>query len=528
MKRHNIILSIASAVLVLLFGSCAKDLNLVPTNDITADKAYADMAGYKSGLAKVYGSYAAPSNNGTATSDVAGQDPGFADFLRAFWNMQELPTDEAACAWIGDAGGGILGLDYNNYVPSNVLILGAYARSMYQISVVNEFLRESTEAKVAGRGITGADAEEIKSFAAEARFIRAFQYWVLMDLFGNPPFITEKSVVGKDAPPQIQRKDLFAYIESELQAIEPLLKETNEYGRATKAADWALQARMYLNAQVYTGTAKYTEAATYAEKVINSGHYTLHQKYANLFMADNDVNNPEIILSINYDGLKTQNFGGTTYLINAAVNGDMGPANFGVPNGGWGGNRSRDNLPKLFGDVKTTKDKRAMFWGDNPNISDISVFKEGLAVTKFTNLTSTGATAPSVGGTYCSTDFPLFRLAEMYLIYAEAVVRGGSGSMSSAVNYFNLLRQRAYGDGSGNVAAISADDILNERGRELYWEGFRRTDLIRYGKYSSDTYLWPFKGGTQAGRGFESYKELYPLPISDVIANTNLTQNPGY
>lgn len=527
MNRNYKILA-AVTVLLLAFSSCKKDLDLKPTNDITADKAYANLAGYKSGLAKVYGSYATPSNIGTGTSDVAGQDPGFADFLRGYWNLQELPTDEAACAWIGDAGGGVLGLDYNNYVPSNVLVLGMYARSMYQISVVNEFLRESTDAKVASRGITGNDAAEIKYFVAEARFIRAFQYWLLMDMFGNPPFITEASKVGKESPPQITRAKLFEYVESELLAIEPLLKETNEYGRATKAADWALLARLYLNAGVYTGTPKYTEAAQYAEKVITSGRYSLHPSYANLFKGDNNKNNPEVILSINYDGEKTQNYGGTTYLINAAVNSDMTPANFGIPNGGWGGNRSRPNLPALFGNYATTKDKRAMFWGDTPGISDISVFKQGLAVTKFTNKTSTGATPASVGGTYCSTDFPLFRLAEMYLIYAEAVARGGSGSMATAVNYINLLRQRAYGDTSGNISSFTVDDILNERGRELYWEGFRRTDLIRYGKYTSDTYLWPFKGGVAGGKGLESYKSLYPLPISDVIANTNLTQNPGY
>ncbi|PWG80233.1 RagB/SusD family nutrient uptake outer membrane protein [Pararcticibacter amylolyticus] len=528
MNNYNYKILAMATVLSLAFSSCKKDLDLTPTNDITADKAYADFSGYQSGVAKVYGSYATPSNIGTGTSDVSGQDPGFADFLRGYWNLQELPTDEAACAWIGDAGGGIQGLDYNSYVPSNVLILGMYARSMYQISVVNEFLRESTDAKVASRGITGNDAQEIKYFAAEARFIRAFQYWVLMDFFGNPPFITEENKVGKESPQQITRAKLFEYVESELLAIEPLLKETNEYGRVTKAADWALLARLYLNAGVYTGTNKYNEAAQYAGKVISSGHYSLHPVYANLFKGDNDKNNPEVILSINYDGVKTQNYGGTTYLINAAVNGDMGPVGFGIPNGGWGGNRSRPNLPNLFGDYKNTKDKRAMFWGDNPNITDISIFKQGLAVTKFTNLTSTGTTPPSVGGTYCSTDFPLFRLAEMYLVYAEAVARGGSGSTATALGYLNLLRQRAYGDASGNLSSYTVDDILNERGRELYWEGFRRTDLIRYSKYTSDTYLWPFKGGIAAGKGLEAYKTLYPLPVSDVIANTNLTQNPGY
>lgn len=525
-RKYNI--PAALCLFLVLFGSCKKDLNLVPTNDITADKAYADFAGYQNGMAKVYGSYASPSNSGTSSSDVAGQDPGYADFLRGYWNLQELPTDEAACAWIGDAGGGVQGLNYNNYGASNVLILGMYARSMYQISVANEFIRESSDARLSARGISGANAEEVKYYVAEARFLRAFQYWVLMDMFGNPPFITDESKVGIESPPQITRAELFDYVESELLAIEPLLRETNEYGRVTRAADWALLARLYLNAGVYTGTTKYTEAATYAEKLISSGRYSLHTSYANLFKSDNDLNNPEVILSINYDGVKTQNFGGTTYLINAAVNGDMGPGSFGIPNGGWGGNRSRSNLSALFGDYKNTKDKRAMFWGDQPAISDISVFKQGLAVTKFTNISSAGVTPASVNGTFCSTDFPLFRLAEQYLIYAEAVARGGTGDRAKAVSYINLLRQRAYGDNSGNITSYTVDDVLNERGRELYWEGFRRTDLIRYNKYISGDYLWAFKGGVVNGRALEAYRTLYPLPVSDVIANTNLKQNPGY
>lgn len=525
MKKHIKILSIIAGSL-LMITSCSKDLNLKPTNDITADVAYATPAGYKEGMAKVYGSFATTGNEGASSGDLGGIDAGTSDFLRLFWVAQELPTDEAACAWVGDNG--VQDMDFMQWNSSNVLLLGIYARSIYQITLVNEFLRESTDAKLASRGITGDDATEIKYYVAEARFLRAFQYWVLMDLFGNPPFVTEQSTVGKESPKQITRSELFQYVESELLAIDGSLKETNEYGRVTRAADWALLARLYLNAKTYTGTERYTDAATYAEKVIKSGYYSLNSSYANLFKADNNVNNPEVILSINYDGVKTQNYGGTTYLINAAVSADMNPDSFGVPSGGWGGNRSRASLPALFGNYATTKDKRAMFFGTNPTITDMSIFAQGLAITKFTNKTSTGQTAPSVGGVYCSTDFPLFRLAEMYLIYAEAVLRGGSGSATTALNYVNLLRQRAYGDTSGNLSSLTLDNILDERGRELYWEAFRRTDLVRFGKFTEASYLWPFKGGVVNGKGVDSYRNIYPLPSTDVIANPNLTQNSGY
>ncbi|RYD94535.1 MAG: RagB/SusD family nutrient uptake outer membrane protein, partial [Sphingobacteriales bacterium] len=323
---------------------------------------------------------------------------------------------------------------------------------------------------------------------------------------------------------------LYTYVESELKAVEGLLKDpkTNEYGRADKACAWALLARLYLNAQIYTGAEKYTDAITYANKVIGAG-YTLHSQYKNLFLSDNDTGNPETIFAISYDGVKTQNYGGATYLINAAVSGDMTPANFGVPQGGWGGNRTRQNLPNVFADASGATDKRAMFFGDKRNVDDITVFKDGLAVTKFKNIDQNGATAPSIGGVYASMDIPLFRLGEIYLIYAEAVLRGGGGgSIPTALSYFNALRTRAYGNTSGNVGGISVNDILDERSRELYWEGHRRTDLVRFGKYTDGSYLWPFKGGTKAGRAVESYRNIFPLPSSDVIANPNLIQNTGY
>lgn len=517
------------AVSALVMGtvtSCTKDLDLSPTNSITADIAYKSLADYKMVLAKVYGSYALAGNTGITTSDLAGIDPGQADFLRLYWNAQELPTDEAACVW-NDPG--IPDFHNLNWTPGNVLLGALYNRSLFHVTVCNEFIRESSDEKLGARGITGQDADQIRTYRAEARFLRAFQYWVLIDLFGNPPFVTENDPIGKYIPPQIKRAELFAYIESELKAIEPTLAEPrkNEYGRVDKAASWALLARLYLNAEVYLGQGqgKYTEAVTYSDKVIKSG-YALMPEYKSLFLADNDVNNPEVLLSINYDGVKTQNNGGTTFIINAAINAAMNPPAFGVPNGGWGGNRSTKNLPLLFGDYSGSKDKRAMFFGSKLEMDDPAVFTDGLAITKFRNVTRAGVTAPSAGGAFASVDFPLFRLAEMYLTYAEAVKRGGTGgSDATAVGYINKLRERAYGNAGGNVTNVSLRDILDERGREFYWEAHRRTDLIRYGLLTSGSYLWPWKGGVKDGRGVAESFNLYPIPATDLIANPNLIQN---
>jgi len=526
--KNSFKILLASGILLLSLNACKKnDLNLKPTNDVTADVVYATPAGYKAELVKLYATYGLTSPTGSDQSDIGGLNSGFADFLRLFWTSQELTTDEAVCAW-GDTG--IPELDYSTWNADNQFLRGLYSKAILQITFCNEFLRESTPEKLASRNITGSDATNIQRYRAEARFLRAFQYWVLMDGFGNPPFVTEADAIGKASPKQTTRAALFSYVESELKAIEGDLADprSNEYGRADKGADWALLARLYLNAQIYTGTAKYTEAITYSSKVIGAG-YALKANYKDLFLADNNVNNNETILTINYDGVRGTNYGGTTFLINAAINADMSPASYGVPSGGWGGNRTRQNLPALFPDPNGTADKRGVFFGTKSNVDDIAVFTDGLRVTKFKNVTSTGITPPSVNGTFSSLDFPLFRLAEQYLIYGEAVMRGGSGgSQAQALTYVNNLRQRAYGNTSGNVSALTVDFFLDERARELYWEGHRRTDLVRYGKFTDASYLWPFKGGTKSGAGLPAYRNLYPIPAADLIANSNLVQNTGY
>jgi hypothetical protein len=354
-----------------------------------------------------------------------------------------------------------------------------------------------------------------------------------MDLFGNVPFVTDADAIGSIIPQQIKRADLFTWVESELKELEGLLVDArqNEYGRADKAAAWALLARNYLNAEVFSGTPRYNEAVTYSKKVIDAG-FSLIPNYRHLMLADNQLNASEFILTINYDGLNTQSFGGTTFIVHAAVGTNMDAANdFGIPSGGWFGLRTTKNLVNLFPDPDGNADKRAQFQRNNLEINDVGVFSDGYAIRKFRNVTRTGSIAPRIDprGDFVSIDFPIFRLAEQYLIYAEATLRGGQGgSLATALQYINMLRARAYGNNNGNVANISLDFVLDERARELYWEAFRRTDLIRYNRFTSASYLWPWKGGVRNGRGVEDFRRLYPLPSSDLTANPNLKQNPGY
>ncbi|QEC71426.1 RagB/SusD family nutrient uptake outer membrane protein [Arachidicoccus ginsenosidivorans] len=528
--KHNFqkIYIIWALVFAMTAFSCSKKLDRMPINTTSNTDVFSTIDGTKQALAKVYGAFALTGSSGSGSSDLGGIDAGTSDFLRLYWNAQELPTDEALCAW-GDPG--IPDLNEISWTSGNLLLNGLYNRCIYQITVANSFIRETENVPAS---FSDEDKENLTHFRAEARFVRAYQYWVLMDLFGNPPFTDENSKIGKIAPPQIKRADLFTYIESELKAIEPDLvaPKQNEYGRADQAADWALLARLYLNAAVYTGTDHYTDAITYSEKVINSG-YSLDTHYNDLFLADNNVNNPETILSINYDGNETQNYGGTTFLVNACIDGSTGdgPDAYGVPAGGWGGIRARSPLPKLFGDDYTaSKDKRAaLMLGTEYDITNTTTFAEGVKVIKFRNTNSDGS-LPANASTFVSTDFPLFRLAEQYLIYAEAVLRGGTGGdKATAISYINKLRERAYGNTSGNVANITLPFILDERARELYYEGFRRTDLIRFGEFTGSAYIWPWKGGIKDGTSVADKYNLFPIPASDVAANPdNLTQNPGY
>jgi len=526
---------LAIAAIIWLAG-CTKKLDLVPLNDITADEVYSTMTGYKQALAKVYGAFALTGYvGGTGSRDIPSQiiaDEGNSDFLRLYWNLQELTTDEAAWTWQNDAG--IKGLKEQNWSSGNPIVSGLYYRSFYQITVANDFIRQSTDAKISERGFSGKDASDIKYFRAEARFLRAFQYWVLMDLYANPPFVDENAPIATGLPRQVSRAELFGYIESELKAIEADLAEPrkHEYGRADKGAAWALLARMYLNAKVYTGSEKNTEAIANCQKIMNAG-YTLQPNYRNLTIADNHLNTDENIFTINYDARYTQNWGGTTYLAHgpAAV-----PGSVSGTNGNWGGLRHTQQFVDLFADPSGNTDTRAMFYttGQNKIMTDLYTGTDGYSSSKYRNKTRSGGAAPNAdpNGNWADIDFPLFRLGEIYLIYAEAVLRGGTGGSSThALTYINQLRTRAYnGNTAGNISTgiLTLDFILAERGRELYYEAHRRTDLIRYDKFTTGSYLWAWKGGVAAGRASDSKYNIFPLPVTDLSSNPNLKQNTGY
>ncbi|RYE01517.1 MAG: RagB/SusD family nutrient uptake outer membrane protein [Sphingobacteriales bacterium] len=532
---HKLILGCA----LLVLASCAKKLDRFPAADLTEEQVYATPAGYKGMLAKVYGSMATSGNQGpSGQSDIQGLDEGSqSPFIRGFFNAQELPTDEAIVSWDDQT---IKDFHALRFTTTDPFLYGLYSRLTYNVLLCNEYLRQSTDERLAARGISGTDADQIRSSRGEVRFLRAFNYWAVMDIFGKATFITEADEVNGATPREITRANLFTYIETELLDIQNTLpaSHTAEYGRVDRGAAWALLARMYLNAQVYTGTARYTDAITYSTKVIGGG-YSLYPNnasrgadstgYRAVFLADNDKAKDEFIYVINCDGIRNPNYGNTSFLIHAPA-GDNAQSDYNISDG-WKGYRVTRQLVNLFADPSGATDRRAMFYDFGASdITDVGVYAQGVKVKKWRNFRSDGApVSDATNRSFADNDFPVFRLAEMYLIYAEAVLRGGTGGdPTTALNYVNLLRRRAYGNNSNDLNSINTSIVLDERGRELYWESHRRTDLVRYNLLTTGTYLWQWKGGSQSGTAVDAKYNLFPIPQKAITTNPNLTQNPGY
>ncbi|MBL0740056.1 RagB/SusD family nutrient uptake outer membrane protein [Chryseolinea lacunae] len=526
-----------SAFAVLLAGcmmtSCLNDLDTEPLNSriITAATVYDDPSAYKQFLAKLYGAMTLTGQRGEyGQPEITAPDEGTTSFMRTYWSAQEITTDECLSAW-GDPG--LTEFHGHNWSSQNGYVQLLYQRVFINIAYCNEFIREVTPRVPSLSADMQAD---VKRYLAEARFLRAYYYSVALDLWGNVPFVTEADLPGAFLPKQILRADLYAYVESELEAVLPEMAPagTNEYARADQAAAWMLLAKLNLNAEVYLGkgTTRYTECLTYCNNIINSNKFALHTNYRELFLADNDRLRTEVIFPIAEDGNSTRGYGGMTFVIHAEVGGSMDADNgFGIKSGGWSGNRMTTTFVNKFDDASGNTDRRAIFYTDGQTleIDHPTVFTEGYLCAKYKNLTSTGAKGQNE--TFVDTDFPLFRLADVYLMYAEAVKRGGNGGdLNTAVSYVNKLRERAYGNASGNISAtdLTLSFILDERGRELYWEAQRRTDLIRFGVFSGDTYLWDWKGNVKNGAGTGEHFTIFPIPAADRAVNTNLEQNPGY
>ncbi|HRX29794.1 MAG TPA: RagB/SusD family nutrient uptake outer membrane protein [Saprospiraceae bacterium] len=512
-------------ILILTFSRCT-DLQELPEDASVDAEVFTTLDAYKSYLAKNYGAFSLTGQDGPAgNSDISiVSDEGFTSYIRAYWKAQELTTDEAVIAWT-DAG--IRDLHEMSWSSENQFVRVLYYRIALIVSISNDFLKQSSDDNMAAYGVPESDRPAIRAMRAEARFLRALAMWHAFDLFRNIPIVTE---ITADYPSQATPAETFAFIANELSEIESELPDPrmNQYGRADKGAVWMLQAKLYLNAEAMLGTAHWDDCLTACNKLLNAG-YTLEPNYQELFMINNDQSN-ELIFTLPSDGTRSQSWGSTTFLVHAAIGGTMEPEEYGVGDG-WAGLRTTSTMLSKFPDMTGDKDKRAIFYtdGQTEDIEDIGEFTNGIAVPKFRNTDILGNAGSN--NTHVDTDYPMFRLADVYLMYAELAARNVSGAdKSMAVILVNQLRGRAYGNSLGNISNsdLTLDFVLDERVRELYWEGGRRIDLIRFGKYTGDNYLWPWKGGESQGIGVSSFREIFPIPASDLASNPNLVQNTGY
>ena len=539
MKLKNIFSAVAAAAMLT---ACVGDLNTIPLNetDVTSETAYgADEAGYVQGLTKIY--FQLVSNN---TQDLQVADGGASEFIRAFWSTQEVTADAAKCAW-GDAWVNDLN---NNTWKGDVLndaVYAVYVRTLQGITYVNEYLRQTSDANLDLRGCSADVKAKVQEYRAEARFLRAFFYWAAMDTFGQVPFSTENTQFGGGYnPPQAPAAEIFDFIVSELNDLasdgSAMPAAQSNYPRADKGSVLGLLARVYLNAEVYTGTAMWAEAKATCEKIYALG-YALAPTHAELFRGDNGENpdaKKEMLFAASYNAEHTQSYGGTTYLTLSTLSGDDGAVNITGINGGWAGNRvPYEYVQKFFTDVKNPDytagtydctDKRASYFyitGRTESMQDnLNTFLNGWSCIKFNNvphdMEAVDYAATAATKNFSDIDWPLIRLGEIHLIYAEACMHAG-GDASAQVK---ALAERA---GVAAPATIDADFLMAERARELMWEAHRRTDLIRYGKWISG-YNWTYKGGNFGGQDLPEHFNVFPVPSTELATNLDLNQNPGY
>ena len=530
----------------MLFTACIGDLDTRPLNpsDSTSETVYgADESGYIAGLTKLYFNFVS-----NETTDLQVSDAGASELVRAFWTVQEVTSDACKCAWENDAW--VRAMNTNTWSDAdNDATYAVYVRTLQGIAYTNEYLRQTASDRLSDRGVSSELAAKIQGFRAEARFLRAYFYWMALDVFGDVPFTTENSPFGGGVnPKQASRKDVFDYCISELTALaaddSPMPAARSNYPRADKGAVLGLLARMYLNAEVYTGTPMWQEAKDACEDIFTMG-YSLCPEYADLFRGDNGENPEalnEVLFGISYDAEQTQSYGGTSYLTLAAIAAtDVSSTQMinGV-NNGWGGIRVPYEYVEKYFNVRNAdysagtydvNDKRGrMFYikGRSESMDGaLYVFLNGWSCLKFNNIPhnmdqdSYLATAASKA--YSDIDFPMIRLGEIYLIYAEACMN--LGQANTALPKVQDLAARA---GVTAPTSITQEWLIEERARELMWEGHRRTDLIRYGKFTSSSFLWTYKGGSFSGQGFDDHMKIFAIPASELASNPELHQNPGY
>lgn len=568
--------------------SCIGDLDLKPNDPNLVNPSDPNFA--DNSLAMCYTGIAVSGYNGAGSSfiDIEGLDAGSSAYLRLLFTLNEFSSDELVWIW-PDAG--VVDIVTNSWSQSNLMVSGTYYRLLSHISICNQYLANTA-------GATDPDAIEKR---AEARVLRAYSYYNMLDLFGQSSFTTEETL-GED-PVQISRKDLFDWLEKELKEIVDgrLIAETPVYGRVGLDGAEGLLARLYLNAEVFSGEARWEDCQKHCENIIarhQGGGYQgsgLAENYLYLFSADNEKYMPgggnkaenEILFGIAFDADMTQSYGGSSFVLAASISNThyCVRQNYGC-SGEWScirgiqqmaerfyglNNDVRDDLwlrgnmpagvitdgqgnPVLDADGKEQKfdaedysDKFVGFTGawattggnaiikvtnrrpKPETLNDVNVPEEyrGWDFTQQAD----GTWTPNFGSTpFSSTDWPIIRLADIYLMYTECYINGGAGSSQKALQYINYVRGRAKAPAFG-IIDLTKKNLMDERSRELYSEGIRRTDLVRNGMFAGPTQtVWQFKGSIDSPEGtrIDEKYNLYPIPNAVLNSQPDFKQNPGY
>ena len=496
--------------------SCTNDLDTEPKVELSLEEILAeDPNGIEGIVSRLYASFALSGPSGPDSSDIS-DNAGESPFLRGIINLQDFTTDAMKNRWGDD------GLDQltttSNWDANNKFFRYLYNRAYYTIPQCNNLINILDSNDIEG----GSEAR------LEARFLRSLAYFYLIDTFGKGVLVTEANLNETEPLPESSRAELFSFVESELLEIQAAISEDNGYGRANKFVVSMLLAKLYMNAEVYVGENRYDEAANFINVVINEGGYSLSTNFLENFSSDNESSN-ELIFPLIADALTSQSYGNTTYIVNGNLSSDtMTLSDYGAAEG-WQGHRATEAWYGLFGDLSSSTDDRAqLFWteGHNYVMTDYKTWTDGYPSIKFRNTPFNSSSNTTT--TFSSTDFPLYRLADAYLMYAECALRGAAGTdTNTALTYVNAIRTRSSATAIMSTD-LTLDFIIDERGRELNLEGHRRTDLIRFNRFTGSAYLWPWKGNVQNGASIPDTYKLFPIPEQALSSNPNLQQNPGY
>ncbi len=522
------IIYIYFTAIVALLSACTDDLDQFPHIEETSETVFSNPDNYVSALAKCYASFVtAGQEKGGGDADLASNN-GY-DYMRCYFNVQEAGTDELGSTWI--EGDNIGDLTFLTWDANDPWVADMYYRCYYSISLCNEFLKNATDSKIAG--FSQEDQDEIKVYREEARFLRALAYYHALDLFHDIPFADESVIGSSKLPERKESSEIFNFLTTELKSCSESMLDIDacDYGRASRGAAWMLLSRLYLNAEVYEAGAKYDSCMIYTQMVIDEG-YALEADYTKLFNADNHLRvgrGNEIIFPLVVDATHVASWGATTYMICGEVDTDYGPAAETVGcASAWSMFRVRGEIPALF---DFDNDDRALFYTEDQNQymdNGVEDRTGGFFVQKWSNLDDAGEVASNTSNDGVNTDFPMFRLADAYLMYAEAAVRSGV-DLTTALSYVNTLRstRNAATVGEAELMAtsngVSYKFFLDERARELYWECVRRTDLVRFDCFTSNKYVWQWKGGVKDGKEVDDKFNIYPIPSAELSANPNLS-----